>query len=75
MLLDYPHERNAHEELERICASVEYMVRLEGRQKAIGSIEPHAVREFRNPDLAWLIHKQIYMRKIDVVQLEYTVMA
>jgi GT2 family glycosyltransferase/glycosyltransferase involved in cell wall biosynthesis len=74
VLLDYPHERKAHEELERICASVEYMVRLEGRQKAIGSIEPHAVREFRNPDLAWLIHKQIYTRKIDVVQLEYTVM-
>ncbi len=74
VLLDYPQEREAHAELERICGSVEYVVRMEGRQKAIGSAEPHAVREFRNPDLAWLIHRQIYTRHIDVLQLEYTVL-
>ena len=74
ILLDFPHEQKAHQELERICSSVEYIVRLEGRQKAIGSIEPHAVREFRNRDLAWLIHRQIYTRHIDVLQLEYTVL-
>ena len=74
ILLDFPHEQKAHQELEQICTSVEYIVRLEGRQKAIGSIEPHAVREFRNPDLAWLIHRQIYTHHIDVLQLEYTVL-
>jgi GT2 family glycosyltransferase/glycosyltransferase involved in cell wall biosynthesis len=74
ILLDYPHERKPHEEVERICASVEYIVRMEGRQKVIGSPEPHAVREFRNPDLAWLIHRQIYLHNIDVLQLEYTVL-
>ncbi|HWZ30422.1 MAG TPA: glycosyltransferase [Bryobacteraceae bacterium] len=74
VLLDYPHERKPHEELEKICASVEYLVRMEGRRKAIGSIEPYAVREFRNPNLAWLIHRQIYTRRIDVLQLEYTVL-
>ncbi len=74
VLLDYPHEKKAHEELEKICGSVEYIVRMEGRTKAIGSMEPHAVREFRNPDLAWLIHRQIYTKKIDVLQLEYTVL-
>jgi O-antigen biosynthesis protein len=74
ILLDFPHEQKAHQELERICASVEYVVRLEGRQKAIGSIEPHAVREFRNADLAWLIHRQIYTRHVDILQLEYTVL-
>ena len=42
--------------------------------KLVGSIEPHAVREFRIPDLAWLIHRQIYTQRIDVVQLEYTVL-
>ena len=31
-------------------------------------------REFRNRDLAWLIHRQIYTRSIDVLQLEYLVM-
>lgn len=74
VLLDFEHERPAHAELDRICASTEYIVRLEGRQKAIASTEPHAVREFRNPDLAWLIHRQVYTRQIDVLQLEYTVM-
>ncbi len=74
ILLDFPHEQKAHKELEQICGSVEYIVRMEGRQKAIGSIEPHAVREFRNPDLAWLIHRQIYTRHIDVLHLEYTVL-
>jgi GT2 family glycosyltransferase/glycosyltransferase involved in cell wall biosynthesis len=74
VLLDYPHQREAHQELDRICASTEYVARLEPRQKALGSIEPHAVREFRSADVGWLIHRQIYTRRIDVLQLEYTVM-
>lgn len=74
VLLDFAHERPAHEELDLICASTEYLVRPVGRPRQLGSIEPHAVREFRIPDLAWLIHRQIYTKKIDVVQLEYTVL-
>ncbi len=74
VLLDYAREQEAHAELEQICASVEYVVRTEPRQKAIGSPEPHAVREFRTRDLAWLIHRQIYLKRIDVLQLEYTVL-
>src|SRR5579863_8521514 len=74
VLLDLPGQREAHRELDDLCASTEYVVRLEGRQKAFGSIEPHAAREFRNRDLAWLIHRQIHLRGIDVLQLEYTVL-
>ncbi len=74
VLLDYAHQRPAHDELDAMCASSEYIVRMEGRQKAFGSTEPHAVREFRNADLAWLIHRQIFTRRIDVLQLEYTVL-
>ena len=74
VLLDSARERAAHDELDGICASAEYMVRPVGRPKVLGSIEPHAVREFRIPDLAWLIHRQIYTRRIDVLQLEYTVL-
>jgi O-antigen biosynthesis protein len=73
-LLDHEREREAHAELDRICASTEYIVRMTGRQKALGSTEPHAPREFRNRDLAWLIHRQIYTHAIDVLQLEYLVM-
>ncbi len=74
VLLDYAHQRPAHDELDALCASTEYIVRMEGRQKAFGSTEPHAVREFRSPDLAWLIHRQIFTKHIDVLQLEYTVL-
>jgi len=74
ILLDWPHEQKAHQELEKICKSVEYVVRMEGRHKVFGSIEPHAVREFRNADLAWLLHRQIYLHQVDVLQLEYTVL-
>jgi GT2 family glycosyltransferase len=74
VLLDYERERTAHAELDRLCASTQYIVRMEGRQKALGSIEPHAVREFRNRDLAWMIHRTIYTKRVDVLQLEYTVL-
>jgi GT2 family glycosyltransferase/glycosyltransferase involved in cell wall biosynthesis len=74
-LLDYTHELEPHQPLRGLCRSAEFIVRMEGRQKALGSIEPHAVREFRNPDLHWLIHRQILNHAVDVLQLEYTVMA
>jgi GT2 family glycosyltransferase/glycosyltransferase involved in cell wall biosynthesis len=71
-LLDAPEEAIAHEPLKEICASVEHLVRLEGKPKQLGSIEPYAVREFSSPELEWLIHRQIYTQRIDVLQLEYT---
>ena len=74
VLLDHERERAPHAELGPICASTKYIARLVGRQKALGSTEPHAPREFRNRDLAWLIHRTIYTKKIDVLQLEYTVL-
>ncbi len=74
ILLDHAHERPAHRELEELCASVEFLVRLTGMPKALGSSQPHAIREFRNDDLTWLIHRKIFQNHIDVLQLEYTPM-
>ena len=74
VLLDSAGQLPAHAELDGICASTHYMVRPLGVPELAGSIEPHAVHEFRIPDLAWLIHCQIYRQRIDVVQLEYTVL-
>jgi|HigsolmetaAR201D_1030396.scaffolds.fasta_scaffold07533_4 Predicted glycosyltransferases len=71
-LLDAPKEREAHTELDRICASTQYMVRVEGQKSRFASILPHAVREFANADLEWLIHRQILKHNIDVFQIEYT---
>ena len=74
VLLDHERERAPHKELDPWCVSTQYITRLVGRAKAIGSTEPHAPREFRNRDLAWLIHRTIYTQNIDVLQLEYTVL-
>ncbi len=41
----------------------------------MGSLLPYAVREFANSDLEWLIHRQLFQKRIDVLQLEYTPMA
>jgi GT2 family glycosyltransferase/glycosyltransferase involved in cell wall biosynthesis len=74
-LLDWPSQEEANRELRTFCASAEWLVRPSGRPKGMGSLEPHAVREFANDDLEWLIHRQLYCRQIDLLQLEYTPMA
>jgi O-antigen biosynthesis protein len=72
ILLDHDWEQWDHAEFQQSAASAEYLVRLEGTPKEFGSILPYAVREFANADLDWLLHRQIYTRAVDVVQLEYT---
>jgi GT2 family glycosyltransferase/glycosyltransferase involved in cell wall biosynthesis len=74
-LLDWPHQEKENEELRRFCASAEWLVRPSGKPKGMASIEPHAVREFANEDLEWLLHRQTYLKRIDVLQLEYTPLA
>ena len=75
VLLDFAHQEPPHEELVEQCASAEFLVRMTGRTHSLGSIEPHAVAEFGNPDLEWLVHRQIYLHNVDVLQLEYMPMA
>ena len=74
-LLDWEWQETDNHELREFCASAEWLVRPSGLPKDMGSLLPHAVREFANGDLEWLIHRQLYQKKIDVLQLEYTPMA
>lgn len=76
-MLDWPRELEPHRYVDQFVASAEYIVRTEspGKHGKFGSATPHAVAEFRNGDLEWLIHRQIFNHRIDVVQLEYTVLA
>jgi len=74
IVLDYPWQREPHEELERQVASVEYLVRTEGKQKQFGTLLPHAICEFASQDLEWRLHREIYLGEIDIVQLEYAVL-
>ncbi|MEI9974181.1 MAG: glycosyltransferase [Ignavibacteriota bacterium] len=74
-MLDWPAQDRANEELRTFCASAEWIVRPAGHPKGSGSLLPFAVREFANEDFEWLIHRQMFLKRIDVVQLEYTPLA
>jgi glycosyltransferase involved in cell wall biosynthesis len=71
VLLDHERQRSPHDGLVSQCASAEFIVRMTGRAHSFGSVDPHAVAEFSNADLQWLIHRQILLKGIDVLQLEY----
>jgi GT2 family glycosyltransferase len=73
--LDWPYQEIENEELRSFCASAEWLVRPSGKPQGMASIEPHAAREFANEEFEWLMHRQIYLKQIDVVQLEYTPLA
>ena len=75
ILLDYAWQREPHQELERQVASAEFLVRPEGNEKQFGSILPHAVREFSSQEFEWRLHREMYLREVDVVQLEYTTLS
>jgi O-antigen biosynthesis protein len=75
VMLDYASEWAANEELRDYCRSVEMLVRNNDRDPHLASIRPHAVEEFGKPEIRWLIEREILLREIDVIQLEYTAMA
>ena len=74
-LLDWPWQDKDNQELREFCASAEWLVRPSSDAPRSTALLPHAVEEFANPDFEWLIHRQIYLKKIDLIQLEYTPMA
>ncbi len=75
VLLHYAQELAANQPLGELCSSAEFLVKKNDRPQTAASILPHAVREFASGDLEWLIHRELYVRGIDVLQLEYTPLA
>jgi O-antigen biosynthesis protein len=72
VMLDQASQREANEELQRYCRTVEFYVRTADHDPHLASIVPHAVHEFQNPRVEWLIQRQTLLHRIDVIQLEYT---
>lgn len=72
VMLDHPSQRTANEELLNYCETVEFYVRRPDRDPHFASIVPHAVHEFQKPEFQWLIDRQTLLRRIDIIQLEYT---
>lgn len=62
------------ERLRVLCASAQFFVRHIVPPRNPSTLVPHAIREFRDPEFEWAIHRTIYLQQIDVLQLEYTIL-
>lgn len=74
-LLDEAADLQTNRELEKVCASVEFIVRWSPSTLGVGGLRPHAAEAFYNEDFGWKLHRTILLREVDVVQLDYTQLA
>lgn len=73
-LLDTPEQLADNGMLSALCKTAQFMVRPHFPTDAFWTLTPRPVREFSLRDFAWLIQRSIYLQKIDVLQLEYTML-
>ncbi|MBI3209356.1 MAG: glycosyltransferase [Candidatus Solibacter usitatus] len=71
-VLDEDWQVEQHQPLTNLCASHDFLVRLPNKTFTFGALQPHAVSEFAHADLDWILHRQIYLNKVDVLQIDYT---
>lgn len=57
-----------------LCASAQFLVRHLHPPPNPSTPTPHAIREFRDPDFAWAVQRTIFLQKVDIVQIEYTIL-
>ena len=65
---------DAQANLAPLCASMNFLVRQPLLRRNPATLLPHAVREFDDADLHWMLHRIMYVHKVDVLQLEYTML-
>lgn len=74
-LLERESERADNARFARRCASAELMLRRPARNDSATALLPFAAQHFWSPDILWKLHRAIFMKRIDVVQLEYAQLA
>ena len=72
--VDTKEQLPAQESLRPLCKSAFFMVRPHVCLDDQWTLVPNAVREFGNRDFAWAIHRTILQERIDILQLEYTIL-
>ncbi len=55
-------------------ASAEFFVREGKGRRYPADVLPHVIHEFENRDFAWAVDRTIFLKKIDIVQIEYTIL-
>jgi GT2 family glycosyltransferase/glycosyltransferase involved in cell wall biosynthesis len=72
VLCETPAQLDEQERLREVAASVTPLLRRTAVPPRIGSLQPHAVREFHDEEVQYVLEREILCRSIDIVQLEYT---
>jgi glycosyltransferase involved in cell wall biosynthesis len=72
--VEKPEQIAAQAPLALLCASTQFFLRNIVPSKNPSTTIPHAIREFTDPEFAWAIDRTVYLRQIDVVQIDYTVL-
>lgn len=65
----------AHRDLAKACASAELVVHDPRRGHGAPLLWPQSARSFWHPRFLWKLHRTILLRRIDVLQVEYSQMA
>lgn len=72
VLCETPEQVDEQRRLTNVADSVTPFLRRTSVSPHIGSSQPHAVHEFQDEHVAWLIEREVLRRSIDIVQIEYT---
>jgi glycosyltransferase involved in cell wall biosynthesis len=72
--IDTESQLAAQAPLNEVCASTDFLLRHRKPPRNPSTMIPHAVREFWDRDFEWAMHRTMYLHRIDVVQLDYTIL-
>jgi O-antigen biosynthesis protein len=72
--LDDEGQLPAQERVRGYCASAEFFVRKGRPPRNLASLLPYVIHEFSDREFAWAIDRTILLKKVDVVQIEYTIL-
>ncbi len=74
-LVDEEREIASNQPLAALCAGAEFQVRRTGPLTDGAVMQPHAAQHFWDREVEWKLHRTIYLRQIDAVQIDYTQLA
>ncbi|HEX7363411.1 MAG TPA: glycosyltransferase [Bryobacteraceae bacterium] len=72
--VEKPEQAAEQAPLAQLCGSAQFLLRDIVPAKNPSTTVPHAIREFSGSEFAWAIDRTVYLRQIDLVQIDYTVL-
>jgi GT2 family glycosyltransferase len=73
--LDNSMQVDKQQPLRQLCASTAFVVRKHFTPHDPSDPRPRVIREFADADFEWVLHRTLYLRRANVLQIEYTMLA